>query len=113
MASCDEGRLLLAAVNRDLTAFRGTTDPRVFADEIFGFHVHQAAEKALKAWPCILHVECPRTHDLALLLALLDAEDQDVGPFLDAVQCRCEAFDDIGRVQGLVTAVGLLVRPNP
>jgi len=86
MGSCEEGRLLLAAANRDLTALQGMTDPRVFADGVFGFHAQQAAEKALKAWLCMLDVEYPRTHDLTLLPALLDVEGQDVSPFLDEVR---------------------------
>lgn len=63
MASFEEACLLLAAANRDFRALRGMTDSSVFADEIFGFHAQQAAEKALKAWLAVLDVEYPRTHD--------------------------------------------------
>jgi HEPN domain-containing protein len=34
-------------------------DVEVFADEIFGFHVQQAAEKLFKAWIALLGEEYP------------------------------------------------------
>lgn len=76
MVNYDEGYLLLAAASRDFRALQGMTNPGVFADEIFGFHAQQAAEKALKAWLSVLDVEYPRTHDLTMLLALLEAHAQ-------------------------------------
>lgn len=46
MVNYEEAYLLLAAAGRDFRALQGMTDPGVFADEIFGFHAQQAAEKA-------------------------------------------------------------------
>jgi HEPN domain-containing protein len=69
MVNYEEAYLLLTAASRDLRALQGMTDPGVFADEIFGFHAQQAAEKALKAWLSALDVEYPRTHDLTMLLS--------------------------------------------
>jgi HEPN domain-containing protein len=40
--------------------------------EIVGFHCQQAAEKYLEALLTGYHVEFPKTHDLQLLLALVD-----------------------------------------
>ena len=69
MVNYEEAYLLLTAASRDFRALQGTMDPGVFADEIFGFHAQQAAEKALKAWLSALDVEYPRTHDLTMLLS--------------------------------------------
>ena len=44
---------------------------KVFADEIFGLHTQQAAEKLLKAWPALLGEVYPLTHNLELLLSIL------------------------------------------
>jgi len=95
-----EIELLLTIARKDLKALSGMTDADVFAEEIFGFHAQQAIEKALKAWLAWLDVEYPRTHDLSLLLSLLQAREADVAPFGElieytpyAVQLRYEAFD--------------------
>ena len=45
MSDVKQARTLVGAATRDLLAIRGMSDPEVFADEIFGFHVQQAAEK--------------------------------------------------------------------
>ncbi|MEO0455124.1 MAG: HEPN domain-containing protein [Cyanobacteria bacterium P01_A01_bin.114] len=50
MSDLGQAKALLQAALRDLKALRGMTDAQIFADEIFGFHGQQAAEKALKAW---------------------------------------------------------------
>ena len=103
MAACEEARHLLAAAKKDFRALQGMADSHVFADEVFGFHAQQTAEKALKAWLSSLDVQYPRTHDLTQLLMLLEAHAQHVGPFQDlvelnpyAVQYRYEAFDEMG-----------------
>jgi len=44
-----QAKTLLHAAWRDLQALTGMLDAELFVDEIFGFHVQQAAEKALKA----------------------------------------------------------------
>lgn len=102
MAAFEEALLLLSAAHRDLRALRGMFDAHVFVDEIFGFHAQQAVEKALKAWLAFFDVQYPRTHDLTLLLSLLEANGQDVNDFQDlvelnpyAVQYRYEAFDEM------------------
>jgi HEPN domain-containing protein len=104
MATSDEeARQLIRAANKDLRALQGMIDASIFADEIFGFHAQQAVEKALKAWLSLLGEEYPKTHDLSLLLNLLNAHDQlddsfyqlvEFNPY--AIQYRYEAFDEIG-----------------
>jgi HEPN domain-containing protein len=103
MAGSDEAQHLLIAAQKDLNALNGMTDNEVFADEIFGFHAQQAAEKALKAWLSLLGVEYPKTHDLTLLLNELHSHGQNVEHLDDlvefnpyAVQFRYEAFDELG-----------------
>ena len=71
MSELDEARTLMDAGDRDLSALRGMEDTSVFADEIVGFHVQQAAEKFLKAWLVLWSEPYPLTHNLARLLTLL------------------------------------------
>ncbi|MHB1845094.1 MAG: HEPN domain-containing protein [Deltaproteobacteria bacterium] len=49
------------------------------------FHAQQVAEKALKAWLSGLGQPYPKTHDLKLLLDLLEAAREDVSPWRPAV----------------------------
>ena len=58
----------------------------LFADEIFGFHVQQAAEKLLKAWLAILGEVYPLTHDLDLLLDLLQKRASGTARFRNLVE---------------------------
>ena len=46
-----------------------------------GFHLQQSVEKALKAWLGAKGVDFPRTHDLSVLLGLLEDRDQEVKPY--------------------------------
>ena len=59
--------MYLEASHRDLRAVHGMVTNAEFADEIFGFHAQQTAEKALKAWLCLYTDKVPRTHDLSQL----------------------------------------------
>ena len=52
-------------------------------DEIYGFHVQQAAEKLLKAWIALLGESYPLTHSIETLLKLLADRGIDTAPFLD------------------------------
>ena len=49
-------------------------DVEVFADEIFGFHVQQAADKLFKAWIALLGGEYSFTHNLDRLLESLEEQ---------------------------------------
>ena len=88
---------------KDCRALSGMEDEEVFSSEIFGFHVQQAVEKALKAWLCVVGVAFPKTHDLDELVTLLEQADQDIPPsfamlldFTDfAVAFRYDAFPDL------------------
>ncbi len=94
------GRVLMEAANRDIEALRGMADASVFADEIFGFHVQQGAEKLFKAWIALLGKTYPLTHNLAALLNLLADQGIDTMPFQKligytayAVEFRYEGID--------------------
>jgi HEPN domain-containing protein len=103
MKNLEQARNFLAVASRDYRALRGMKDPEVFSPEIFGFHVQQAVEKALKAWLCILGVPFPRTHDLDELGTLLEEASQNIPEFLQtlleftdfAVAFRYDAFPDL------------------
>jgi HEPN domain-containing protein len=103
MSDLEQARGLLAVAERDYRALCGMKDPAVFSDAIFGFHVQQAVEKALKAWLCLLGVAFPRTHDLDELGALLEEAGQHIPEFLPplleftdfAVTFRYDAFADL------------------
>ncbi|WP_008318097.1 HEPN domain-containing protein [Leptolyngbya sp. PCC 6406] len=122
MRNLEAARILLEAALRDLRALYGMLDRDTFADEIFGFHVQQTAEKALKAWLSYFAVDFPYTHDLSLLLQELEDLECDVSEFwelvefnLFAVQLRYDALvavDEpinrqvaIAQVQSLYTTV--------
>ena len=54
MSDVKQASALVEAARRDFSALSGMDDTEVFADEIFGFHVQQAAEKLCKAWLAML-----------------------------------------------------------
>jgi len=46
-----------------------------------GFHLQQAVEKTLKAWLAFKRVDYPRTHDLSLLLGLIEDQSERIDTF--------------------------------
>lgn len=100
MSDISQAKNLLKVAQRDLKALAGMLDADVFADEIFGFHIQQAAEKLLKAWLAALGRIYPLTHSLELLLQLLEDLDCDVAEYRNladfapfAVQLRYADMD--------------------
>ncbi|MDE0524647.1 MAG: HEPN domain-containing protein [Boseongicola sp.] len=85
MIDSGQARALSDAAERDISALRGMGDAAVFADEIFGFHVQQAAEKLLKAWLALRGQTYPLSHDLAALLDMLSVGGVDVADFDELV----------------------------
>ena len=85
MSDLKQARMLLEAAQKDVSALRGMDDAAVFADEIFGFHAQQAAEKLLKAWLASLGEAYPLSHDLASLLDVLRTCGADVARFDELV----------------------------
>ena len=81
MSDLEQAQELVGAAERDISALRGMDDTAVFADEIFGFHVQQAAEKLFKAWLASQGETYPLSHDLAALLDMLSTGGADVARF--------------------------------
>ena len=76
-------RVMYRAAERDVLTLRSmTADAPV---ESFGFHVQQAAEKALKAWLALLGDVYPLTHSIEDLLDLLADRGAPVEPFRNLV----------------------------
>lgn len=71
MGEGNQARSLLTMARKDRRALLALRDPDVGDREIFGFHVQQATEKALKAWLCHLGTLYPKKHDLGALFELL------------------------------------------
>ncbi len=114
-------RMLVEASKRDIEALKGMDDAAVFADEIFGFHLQQAAEKLLKAWLALLGETYPLTHDLELLFNLLQKRGVVASDFAGlteytpyAVQFRYEAIGTdatpLDRQSGLALVESLLAQ---
>lgn len=132
MADLEHAKSLLRMAHKDFNALVGMQGNSLFADEIFGFHVQQAVEKALKAWLCICGAgSYPMTHELARLLSLLENQGEEVEPFwslvqytMFAVQARYEegvadqdeTIDRVAEVRNisvLLTYVENLIATNP
>ena len=65
-------RILLHKAAQDETVLRALLANIDIDDETLGFHAQQALEKLLKAWLCHLGIDYPKTHNLALLIDLLE-----------------------------------------
>ena len=112
-------RVMYRAAERDVLTLRSmTADAPV---ESFGFHVQQAAEKALKAWLALQGQKYPLTHSIETLLNLLDDRGAAAEPFRDlidftpyAVEFRYAGVDPgaepIDREGALALVQGLLDR---
>jgi len=46
-----------------------------------GFHLQQTVEKSLKAWLAFKSADYPKTHDLSLLLGLLEDRGESIDSF--------------------------------
>ena len=83
MSDAKCAQMLVEAATRDIEALRVTRRSDGFPDEIYGFHVQQAAEKLLKAWIALLGASYPLTHSIETLLELLADRGVDTAPFLE------------------------------
>lgn len=76
----DLARLMIRKARQDLALVENLVESTVIADEIFGFHVQQAIEKALKATLTRFGRPYAFTHDLSILYE----EVEDLGIELPA-----------------------------
>ena len=83
MSDAKCAQMLLEAAKRDIEALRVMRRNDGLPDEIYGFHVQQAAEKLLKARIALLGESYPLTHSIETLLKLLADRGIDTTPFLD------------------------------
>ena len=73
----------LRIARRDLTAARAMADRSVFDEDVWGFDLQQATEKALKAWWLVLSPDQPPfTHNLRLLLQMLRDQRVAIDPYI-------------------------------
>ena len=121
MSDAKCARMLLEAAKRDIEALRVMRQSGGLPDEIYGFHVQQAAEKLLKSWIALLGESYPLTHSIETLLKLLADRSIDTTPFLDlsaytpyAVEFRYAGVGPdakpIDRAEALETVEALLER---
>ena len=78
--------MLFRAAERDITALRFRRGSDEIPDEVFGFHVQQAAEKMLKAHLAVLDKKYPLTHSLEALVHLLAEYGIPSEPFRQLIE---------------------------
>ena len=74
----EAAELFLEKAASDLAAARLLAGDADQDDNVVGFHAQQAVEKALKAVVAVRSLEIPRSHDLGLLIRLLDSADHEL-----------------------------------
>ena len=103
-------RMLLHAAERDVEALRVMRGSDEVSDEIFGFHVQQAAEKALKARIALLGGTYPLTHNIEGLLDFLVDRGVDIEIFRTLVEYTPYAVEF--RYQGIDSDTDPIDRDN-
>ncbi len=81
MSPRDGAQEPLALAERDYQAaliLAHAEDPQ---KDAAGFHLQQSVEKSLKAWLVLKRIDHPRTHDLNVLLGLLEDQGEDIAAF--------------------------------
>ncbi|MCB0209929.1 MAG: HEPN domain-containing protein [Anaerolineae bacterium] len=79
-------RLLLQKARQDLDLVVSVADIETVADEIVGFHIQQALEKAIKSALTRLGVQYEFTHDLAVLYRQAENSGLTLPASIDAVE---------------------------
>ena len=74
-------RALLDSAKRNISSLRSTADIPDYPEEVFGFHVQQAAEKSFRAWLALFNELFPLSHDLALLSDRIKTVDAEAARF--------------------------------
>lgn len=95
--------LFLRKAASDLSAARALAADPDQQDDVVGFHAQQVVEKAMKAVLALRGLEIPRTHDLVLLLRLVEtgqdnppeqlADAKSLAPW--AVAMRYDEMDSV------------------
>ena len=79
-------RLLLQKARQDLDLVVSVVDSEAVADEIIGFHIQQAIEKAIKASLTRLGIQYEFTHDLSTLYRQVENSGLTLPAPIDAVE---------------------------
>lgn len=79
-------RLLLQKARQDLDLVVSVVDSETVADEIVGFHIQQAIEKAIKAALTRLGSQYEFTHDLSILYRQAENNELWLPASIDAVE---------------------------
>jgi HEPN domain-containing protein len=79
-------RLLLQKARQDLDLVVNVADSEIVADEIIGFHIQQAIEKAIKASLTRLGIQYEFTHDLSILYRQAENSGLTLPASIDAVE---------------------------
>lgn len=97
-----ELRKLIGIARQDWNAACVLLESELVRDELAGFHLQQAAEKALKVWLSARGKKYPHTHDLRILLEMLEECGDRVEPYWTllelipfSVQFRYDLCDDM------------------
>lgn len=77
MIDREDAERMLNLAKVDLKTTRNMLDLDLFQNSVFGFHVQQAVEKALKAWLTLRGFVYLKTHDLRLLMNLLESQARE------------------------------------
>jgi HEPN domain-containing protein len=83
MAPAETPTGFLRIARRDLSTAMAMADPTVFAEDVWGFYLQQATEKALKAWLLVLSPEQPPlSHNLRLLFQMLRDQEAAIDRYI-------------------------------
>jgi len=74
MTPSNQARLLLRKAAQDLAVLDKLIDDLAIDDETLGYHAQQAAEKLIKALLALSGCDYPRSHNIGLLLDLLNSQ---------------------------------------
>ncbi|MEA1996265.1 MAG: HEPN domain-containing protein [Gemmatimonadota bacterium] len=85
MKDLKQAHLMLRMAQKELKALKGMREPEIFEDEIFGFHAQQAIEKMLKAWIALSGLQYPLTHNIGILLDILQKHGIDLNKYWNLV----------------------------
>ncbi len=83
MGLSERANELIKLADTDFKAAIKLSENEAEFEFVIGFHLQQSAEKLLKAWLEILEQEYPKTHDITLLLSLIEAQKINIDKWWD------------------------------
>ncbi len=106
MTPSDQAKLLLRKAAQDMAVLNKLIDDREISDETLGYHAQQAAEKLIKALLASKGHPYPRSHNIGLLLDLLQSHGIPLPERFDEVDALTPfgtvfRYDDFPSVRGI------------